>query len=94
MGSWSTVSRRSRPELAAAGFAAGLGTLWGAIYGFVARVSGRAHDADRGRVHQRPDNPSRAVPVAIITPSVGSIMIVLGIASWQGTARLFEVKCW
>jgi ABC-type dipeptide/oligopeptide/nickel transport system permease subunit len=32
--------------------------------------------------------------VAIITPSVGSIMIVLGIASWQGTARLFEVKCW
>ena len=31
---------------------------------------------------------------AIITPSVGSIMIVLGIASWQGTGRLFEVKCW
>jgi peptide/nickel transport system permease protein len=74
--------------LAAAGFAAGLGTLWGAISGFV----GGSVDALMMRIV----DAFIAIPTillvlflaAIITPSVGSIMIVLGIVSWQGTARL------
>ena len=84
------IAGRSSLEvgLAAAGFAAGLGTLWGALSGFI----GGAVDAAMMRVV----DAFIAIPTllvvlflaAIITPSVGSIMIVLGVVSWQGTARL------
>lgn len=74
--------------LAAAGIAAGFGTLWGAIAGFV----GGWLDA----IMMRIVDGFIAIPTillvlllaAIVTPSLGSVMIVLGFVSWLYTARL------
>lgn len=74
--------------LVAAVIAAGFGTLWGAVAGFV----GGWIDA----VMMRCVDGLIAIPTillvlflaAIVTPSVGSVILVLAVVSWLSTARL------
>lgn len=74
--------------LVAAVIAAGFGTIWGAVAGFV----GGWTDA----VMMRCVDGLIAIPTillvlflaAIVTPSVGSVILVLAVVSWLSTARL------
>lgn len=84
------VSGQSSLEvgLAAAAISGGFGTLWGAIAGF----AGGSTDA----VMMRIVDSLIAIPTillvlllaAIVTPSIESVILVLGFVSWLYTARL------